>query len=654
MRGLLSAGSGRACFLSFARSAKSANVMSHDIRREYVQMSESVVPSEQTLSQGANHSTFFDYRSLAAFRILLGIALLWNLYMRASHGRIDALYAESGVLPVSLLASMDRWSLLDAFSTHLSVRVAFCFMALVYLAYTFGFLTRFVKWAVVVCLLCLYHRNPLVDDGSDWTMRLFALWTAFLPLGRVWSVDSVFFNERRWAREADSRLATIGICCNLGLSYLFNVIQKTGDAWRTGDALHRVLWDTWVVTPVSVAVRDSSLCGALGMMGYSALALETVLAISAVLSLRSLWARRIVCVGIIVLHGTFGLMLYLGTFVPLYIAIAFLFVPSQDWRRICLSQGRALSSGGRSWLIEIGAAVMLIWCVHQNLLNNPAVPGGIRHFIRSNTPGSVDRVSRFLMIPQEWYMFLDPSPVVSTVLVSARSPDGMHVDPIRHTPFDPRAVFLGSSYAGKYWISYLIRLLREGNHRYRARFADYFFEQGFDEVEVMLGTMPVPRACGEKPGEISLRTVFRANAPRTLDITTSNIAVGATRIRRAVNQAMSRFGPHWSQGSQLFAEFTRESPTLTIEFDSARECVGTVSLLVTHAPDYGVFDMNINDGPPVLVDLYSPFGVERHAHTIGRTKLRKGTNSLKVTFRDDAETQRTKFGLDGVQFVCNR
>jgi hypothetical protein len=188
-------------------------------------------------------TSFFDYRSLAAFRILFGSALLLNLYMRAAGGRLDAFYTESGILPLSLIEPGDRWSFLDSFSTHNSIRVAFALIGFVYFAYTLGLFTRYMKWIVLLCLLSLYHRNMLLDDGSDWSMRLFALWTAFLPLGRVWSLDAKLFRGSRLAHEPECRYAAIGICCNLAVAYLLNVLQKTGDGWSTGDAVRRVLWD---------------------------------------------------------------------------------------------------------------------------------------------------------------------------------------------------------------------------------------------------------------------------------------------------------------------------------------------------------------------------------------------------------------------------
>ena len=154
--------------------------------------------SQTTSSAEDERGPFFglDYRSLGAFRIAFGVVLLTNLATRCYGGRFEAHYTEDGVLPLALVPRHGvRWSLLDAFTEPLAAKVAFVGIALIYLAYTLGIFTRLMQVLVVVCLLSLYHRNVILDDGSDWVMRFFAIWTAFLPLGKRLSLDV------RWRRK---------------------------------------------------------------------------------------------------------------------------------------------------------------------------------------------------------------------------------------------------------------------------------------------------------------------------------------------------------------------------------------------------------------------------------------------------------------------
>lgn len=115
---------------------------------------------------------------------------------------------------------------------------------------------------------------------------------------------------------------------------------------------------------------------------------------------------------------------------------------------------------------------------------------------------------------------------------------------------------------------------------------------------------------------------------------------------------MRVFGPGWTRDVQIHADFHRSSSELLIRFASRRACRARGEFFFTYAPDYGRFDISVNEGPRTLLDLYTPFGVLRGSVSIGSLALSEGENTVRVALRPDTESSRTKFGIDEISFRC--
>lgn len=593
----------------------------------------------------------FDARSLAAFRWAFGLTLLVNLYIRTSHGRLDAFFTDAGVLPLDLLRRGNRWSFLDSFSSPESARIAIACIAAVFVAYTAGFLTQYAKWLVVICLVALYHRNPLIDDGSDWVMRLVALWTALLPLGERYSIDALRRGARR-DREHRSRVAVVGITLNLAASYCLNALQKDGQAWISGDALRLVLWDPWVVGPIGAYIRNSGDCDLLRPLTYLSLIAEQILACALVVSLRFSLARGLVAVLMLVLHSGFGAVLILGTLVPLYLSLALVFVPGRLWDRFGAHSTSAGPQLRRSLTAEAAALLILIWCSSLIVRNNPIFPDRLRRAVEYATPAAVERWSQLLVITQEWLMLKSPESQLGTVMIAARAADGTLTDPFRGAEYDVQAPFTGSSYLGKYWASYFYRLAMDGYANYRPQLLRYIFSRGFDSVEVSYGEITAPAVCGVPPSEVRSRTLFRAWRPVVFVPRLKDVRPTETDVVAVVEQEMSYYGPYWTDSAQLHAVFDRAHSYLTAVFDSPHECNAEAQLAFTRAPDYGRFSIRINESPELQVDLYSQLGVLRQISTMSRIPLHRGENRLRIELAEVSAAGRSKFGIDRITLNC--
>lgn len=192
-----------------------------------------------------------DLRSLAAFRIVLGVIVLIDLFGKARNLRV--FYTDDGVLPRRiLLAELRPWSIsLNLISgTFLLEAMLFGITALAAISLLVGYRSRLsiiIVWAMV---LSIQWRNPFVLHAADELLRVLLFWGMFLPLGAVWSVDR---SLRIPAAHASNRFISIGVAglyLQIVFMYWFAVLFKTGREWRIdGTALSYALGADHLVSP---------------------------------------------------------------------------------------------------------------------------------------------------------------------------------------------------------------------------------------------------------------------------------------------------------------------------------------------------------------------------------------------------------------------
>lgn len=170
-----------------------------------------------------------DLRSLALFRILLGCYILYDIYTRLQHGRLSlAWYTSGGVSseqsgvsytsflhphdtphknPIHLLWFYRGSEFCQLCLFGLTAILAFMFALGYSGGYSGGYVysdkgnfnsynNRFVYvtillWLNVTAMQC---RNMHVHDGSDTFSRHLLLWSIFLPMNQLWSLDSYYYS----------------------------------------------------------------------------------------------------------------------------------------------------------------------------------------------------------------------------------------------------------------------------------------------------------------------------------------------------------------------------------------------------------------------------------------------------------------------------
>jgi hypothetical protein len=338
-----------------------------------------------------------DPRALAAFRIGLGAVLLLDLGLRARS--LETFYTDAGAVPRSVLFEVgpaySRFSLHALSGAAWFQAVLFALAGVAALSLAVGYRSRVAAVASLVLLGSLQARNPLVLNGGDTLLLFLVLWSAFLPLGARWSVDSVRGQARDVATVAG--VAPAALLSKVVVVYCVNVALKLqGESWLRGEAVRYVFGlDQFTVLLGDVLPASPGLLRVLDA-GWIALLLASPLLL--VLTGR---ARTAVAAAFAAGHLGMAATMRLGVF-PLVSLVALVpFVHSGAWTVFCRwlpvegvrrRVGRPLarnlpaldgvsvpervasaSRRGRRGLVAALLAAMLLW----NLAAAGAVPSGV-------------------------------------------------------------------------------------------------------------------------------------------------------------------------------------------------------------------------------------------------------------------------------------
>lgn len=297
--------------------------------------------------------TYFtaDPRSLGLLRIALGTLVFVDILRRVPD--IEAHYANTGWLTnhFALFRPMSShlFSIHLAFSSPGQVKVLFALHLLVCLLFIVGWKTRLMHVLMALLLVSADSRNVMIENGGWVVLILLTVWSAFLPLGRRFSVDA-FLASLRARREnsvaglserddpaRDTRpvvsLAVAALILQWAVIYYFNVVHKTGREWRDGSAVYYFFQQDRMVTAFGGWVREFVPLGVYQVMTYSTLLIEASVALLLILPFRPGLLRMIAWVLVATLHLSIDAVVQLGPFSWVMAVMFFALIPREAWQR---------------------------------------------------------------------------------------------------------------------------------------------------------------------------------------------------------------------------------------------------------------------------------------------------------------------------------
>lgn len=192
---------------------------------------------------GALRIFSLDKRSLALFRICMGIVTIYDLQQRFPD--IHNHYADRGIISRSL--ALDKFHNYYWVSVHMLagndfyVQLIFLMHGIIALCMAVGYRTRlftFLNW-IMVC--SLQNRNYVVCHSGDTVQRVMLFWAIFLPLGEVFSLDSIL-GKKKTKKERNVNYEVLGFAAvaftiQIYIMYVTAHFHKSAPEWReTGTA----------------------------------------------------------------------------------------------------------------------------------------------------------------------------------------------------------------------------------------------------------------------------------------------------------------------------------------------------------------------------------------------------------------------------------
>ncbi len=287
-------------------------------------------------SSVASFKTVFgiDLRTLALFRILLGMYLVADIVLRLRD--LSAHYSDAGIMPRALqldhlsigsysLHLVNGTSLYQAVLFGLALIAAFCLIA--------GYRTRIATIASWILLLSVQNRNTFILSGEDNLALLLVFWAMFLPLGARYSIDASL--DRSIDRRDDRYFSTATMALLLqGMSmYLFSALLKSDARWiPDGTAVYYALNLDYMVTPFGLWLRQFQPL--LQGLTYYVFALELIGPILIFSPIFHRFLRPVLMVAFITMHIGFLACLEIGLFPIISIIMNLTFLPSGFWDRV--------------------------------------------------------------------------------------------------------------------------------------------------------------------------------------------------------------------------------------------------------------------------------------------------------------------------------
>ncbi len=384
-----------------------------------------------------------DLRSLAVFRIAVGVLILADLLMRWPI--LVAMYTGKGLFnqPLSyqyyesvLGPGWEQcvWSLYWLSDSPLFANALFVTAAVAAILLIVGKWTRLATAASWLLLASLHARNPLVTSSGDFAFKMMLFWSIFLPLGARWSFDA----RRRLATETSTAdavvsVATVAYIFQLFAIYFFPGIAKWNDVWFSGDAMSYVLRLNIYITDFGRQLLGHPEL--LTWISWATLAAEVIGIWTLFSPWQNDWFRMINLSLFWLFHLGIALSMSIGLF-PWICMVAWLpIIPSSLWKRPVSEP--AFQSFFNWNLLSVPRLAVEMFCLAALLLTVICNLSNTDHpWTRAWRTPLVTQLTYQLGINQHFQMFGIPPQDNPWFVYAAQLADGSQVDIFRDAQID--------------------------------------------------------------------------------------------------------------------------------------------------------------------------------------------------------------------------
>ncbi len=269
-----------------------------------------------------------DLRTLALFRVCLGLTVLYGFYTNIINLR--SLYTNEGFLPAKIFYAQIKglWvsSIFLLNDTVAVTAILFALAVLACLCFIVGWKTRWASFWMWLFVMSVQVRNPYCLIGGDTVMRHLCFMSMFLPLGDKYAWDARPGNGQKMACS----FATLGVMMVLFYVYFFTFLFKMrSPVWASGEGVKIALQLAGTGTPAAAfLLRFEPL---LVLLNYATLVLEGLGPILFFVPWYTAYFRTAALLGFFALQGGLFTTMSLLAFPFASTAGILPFVPSSWW-----------------------------------------------------------------------------------------------------------------------------------------------------------------------------------------------------------------------------------------------------------------------------------------------------------------------------------
>ncbi len=440
------------------------------------------------------HGLALDLRSVALFRIAIGLCLIVDIVTRIPD--IDNFYTDAGVLPREV---MTRVGNPYAISLHMlggsyGFELALFLLALVAaVGLLLGYQTRLMTVVSYILLASVHARNSMVVHGGDRLLTLLLFWSMFVPLNAHFSLDRALNRSAPPLPRTLLSAGTLAILLQMCALYWFSASAKMHPVWVTEQsAVYYALSLDMMVTPLGKSLL--AYPDLLRWLTTSTLLLEAFGPLLLFSPVRTGPLRLAAVVIFVSFHAGLGLTMRLGLFAVICMAGWLALLPGEFWDLLGRARAR-LGMAGRSapafltrvlqrWpprLVPpppreqrglVGEIVVLISLalVSFNLILEPTDPmlktGPLRAYLSATR------------LFQQWRMFAPyPSNGDGWYLAEGVNADGTRTVVWPASVGESKPADFRAAYPNAHWLDYLQRLNSVPEAEYRIALARYACRQ---------------------------------------------------------------------------------------------------------------------------------------------------------------------------------
>ncbi len=234
---------------------------------------------ESTIWKKITEIFSLDLRALSIYRILISLTVIIDLIDRAKD--LKAHYTDYGVMPRSALTEYFPYNLglyIHFYTgTTLGISLIFLFTGLVAFLLMIGFYTKLNSILLWYLIVSLHFRNMIVCFGGDLLLHSMLLWSIFLPLGKYYSIESLYDKEKNSTVKSVCSLGSVLFIIQIFLVYFITTEFRMSPEWRTDySAIYYALSYDLYLRPIGKWFLDSKNLELMKYMTFSVYWLERI------------------------------------------------------------------------------------------------------------------------------------------------------------------------------------------------------------------------------------------------------------------------------------------------------------------------------------------------------------------------------------------